>query len=263
MKINVLKFQLTQLQGKLMNARNLFISLITMFVMAGCTKGPSPNLCASVCDGLVAYYPFYGNATDKSGNGHDLSVLGPTLSKDRNGYQNHSYLFDGRTTHLRFAKPLPNLGGGPITVAIWFKVSSFTNPEWIFADQERAFSLSVYQNQVQKYILNFEIRKNMETWDRSYLHHEIELNKPYHFTGVVDEENKRMELYINGEIIKKRYWSERIPFGKNLVIGGNIHDIGKKNFNGLIDEVRIYNRALSADEVQELYLFTSAFPPAE
>ena len=94
-----------------MNARNLFISLITILVMAGCTKGPSPNLCPTVCDGLVAYYPFYGDATDKSGNGHDLSVLGPTLSKDRNGYQNHSYLFDGRTTHLRFAKPLPNLGG--------------------------------------------------------------------------------------------------------------------------------------------------------
>ena len=94
-----------------MTTRTLFILLITILVLAGCTKGPSPNLCPTVCDGLVAYYPFYGDATDKSGNGHDLSVLGPTLSKDRNGYQNHSYLFDGRTTHLRFAKPLPNLGG--------------------------------------------------------------------------------------------------------------------------------------------------------
>ena len=103
----------------------------------------------------------------------------------------------------------------------------------------------------------------METWDRSYLHHEIELNKPYHFTGVVDEVNKRMELYINGEIIKKRYWSERIPFGKNLVIGGDHFGVGKTNFQGTIDEVRIYNRTLSADEVKELYLFTSAFPPAE
>ena len=37
----------------------------------------------------------------------------------------------------------------------------------------------------------------------------------------------------------------------------------KEGFNGVIDEVRIYNRALSAEEVQELYLFTSAFPPAE
>ena len=35
------------------------------------------------------------------------------------------------------------------------------------------------------------------------------------------------------------------------------------NPNIIIDEVRLYNRALSADEVKELYLFTSAFPPAK
>ena len=242
----------------------LLFFLFTLLVLAGCTKGPSPNLCPTLCDGLVAYYPFYGDATDKSGNGHDLSVLGPTLSKDRNGYPNHSYLFDGRTTHLRFAEPLPNLGGKPISVAIWFKVGSFTNSEWIFSDQERAFSLSVYQESgSKKYILNFEIRKNMKTWDRSYLHHEIELNIPYLFTGVVDEENKRMALYINGELVEKQYWSERIPFGRNLVVGGDHFGIGKKNFQGTIDEVRIYNRALTSTEVKELYLFTSAFPPAE
>jgi len=36
-----------------------------------------------------------------------------------------------------------------------------------------------------------------------------------------------------------------------------------KHLDGQIDEVRVYNRALSADEAKELYLFTSAFPPAE
>jgi hypothetical protein len=40
-------------------------------------------------------------------------------------------------------------------------------------------------------------------------------------------------------------------------------DWEKRVLNGNIDEVRLYNRALSADEVKELYLFTSAFPPAE
>ncbi len=49
----------------------------------------------------------------------------------------------------------------------------------------------------------------------------------------------------------------------DLVIGGDHFGIGKKNFQGTIDEVRIYNRALNTEEVKELYLFTSAFPPAE
>ena len=68
-----------------MNTRTLFILLITMLALAGCTKkGPSPNLCASVCNGLVAYYPFYGDATDKSGNGLDGKVIG--ASDARGGY---------------------------------------------------------------------------------------------------------------------------------------------------------------------------------
>ena len=246
-----------------MKKRAWFHPIIIILVLTGCVSKPSPNLCASVCKGLVAYYPFLGDATDKSGNGNDLSVMGPSLTKDRNGYQNHSYLFDGTTTHLKFAEPLPNFGGKSISVAIWFNADSFTNSEWIFSDQERAFSLSVFQLSGKKYILNFEIRKNMKNWDRSYLHYEVELNKPYHFTGVVDEENKSMALYINGVFIEKKYWIERIPFGKNLVIGGDHFDMGKKNFQGAIDEVRIYNRALSEDEVKELYLFTSAFPPAK
>ena len=74
----------------------LVTTLITMFVMAGCvSKQPSPNLCASVCDGLVAFYPFYGDASDKSGNGKDGQVVGASLTKDRNGYPNHAYRFEG------------------------------------------------------------------------------------------------------------------------------------------------------------------------
>ena len=59
-----------------MKKLTLLFFLFTLLVLAGCTKGPSPNLCASVCNGLVAYYPFYGDATDKSGNGLDGKVTG-------------------------------------------------------------------------------------------------------------------------------------------------------------------------------------------
>ena len=45
----------------------LFTILIALLMLAGCASKPSPNLCPTVCDGLVAYYPFYGDATDKSG----------------------------------------------------------------------------------------------------------------------------------------------------------------------------------------------------
>ena len=44
-------------------------------------------------DGLLAYYPFNGNANDESGNDHHGTVNGATLSEDRNGYDNSAYNF--------------------------------------------------------------------------------------------------------------------------------------------------------------------------
>ena len=94
----------------------LLITLITLFGLLGCTsKQPSPTLCASVCDGLVAYYPFYGDATDKSGNGLDGKVLGATLTKDRTGYPNHAYRFDGKDDYIEIGEP-HGLNEGTVTL---------------------------------------------------------------------------------------------------------------------------------------------------
>jgi hypothetical protein len=46
-------------------------------------------------DGLVAYYPFNGNANDKSGNGNHGTVHGATLTEDRFGNADSAYNFDG------------------------------------------------------------------------------------------------------------------------------------------------------------------------
>ena len=45
--------------------------------------------------GLVAYYPFDGNASDMSGNGYDGTVDGATLGADRQGTASMAYNFDG------------------------------------------------------------------------------------------------------------------------------------------------------------------------
>ncbi|MBF0368929.1 MAG: hypothetical protein HQL52_05655 [Magnetococcales bacterium] len=57
---------------------------------------------ADLNDGLVAYYPFNGDATDESGNGYDGTVSGASLTTDRLGVADSAYSFDGR-----FHKPHP------------------------------------------------------------------------------------------------------------------------------------------------------------
>ena len=51
---------------------------------------------ADLKDGLVAYYPFNGNANDESGNGNNGTVNGATLTTDRFGNTNKAYSFNGK-----------------------------------------------------------------------------------------------------------------------------------------------------------------------
>ena len=55
---------------------------------------------AGLSDGLVAYYPFDGDATDESGNGNDGKVVGAMLETDHFGNRDHAYSFDGQDDYI-------------------------------------------------------------------------------------------------------------------------------------------------------------------
>src|SRR5271170_1089907 len=54
-------------------------------------------------NGLVAYYPFSGNANDASGNGNNGTVYGASLTTDRLGNSNSAYSFDGIGNYISTA----------------------------------------------------------------------------------------------------------------------------------------------------------------
>ncbi len=78
---------------------------------------------AGLKDGLVAYYPFNGNANDESGNGNNGIVSGATLVADKFGKINSAYNFNGNNfIELQF-KNLPT-GSSERTVSTWAKLDS-------------------------------------------------------------------------------------------------------------------------------------------
>ncbi|OIN60058.1 hypothetical protein BLX24_04195 [Arsenicibacter rosenii] len=62
------------------------------------------RLSPSLTDGLVAYYPFNGNANDESGNNRHGTVHDATLTTDRFGNANKAYAFDGVNDWIDVAK---------------------------------------------------------------------------------------------------------------------------------------------------------------
>src|ERR1700721_3520704 len=80
----------------------------------------SCNLLADLNTGLVAYYPFNGNANDASGNGNNGNVAGATLTADRFGNPNSAYSFNGKSNYIR----VPNSDSLQLT-------NDFTLTAWI------------------------------------------------------------------------------------------------------------------------------------
>jgi len=74
-------------------------------------------------NGLVGWWPFDGNANDKSGNGNNAQVNGASLTQDRHGNYGHAYAFNGFNSFIR----IPNSSlfsvqnNSSITIACWIK----------------------------------------------------------------------------------------------------------------------------------------------
>ena len=75
-------------------------------------------------NGLVAYYPFSGDASDKSGNGNDGTVYGATLTVDRFGNPNSAYAFDGISSFISMPDSTSLRIPSDITVTCWANFST-------------------------------------------------------------------------------------------------------------------------------------------
>jgi len=94
---------------------------------------------ADLKDGLVAYYPFNGNANDESVNGNHGTVYGATLTTDRFGNTNKAYSFDGVDDYID-SKFNFNGGSTNFTISYWAKFYSLSGK--IFHFQELLIDLA-------------------------------------------------------------------------------------------------------------------------
>jgi len=85
-------------------------------IVAAIALTMSATIHADLTTGLVAYYPFTGNANDASGNNNNGTVNGATLTADRNGNANSAYSFNGSDDNIT----ANIIGYNSISVSIWF-----------------------------------------------------------------------------------------------------------------------------------------------
>ena len=242
--------------------KNLFTAVFVLIYLNAVSQSVPVYVPTS---GLVAYYPFNGNANDMSGNGNNGNVNGATLSIDRYGNSGTAYGFNGTSNYITVAnsaslnstnktislwarftvEPSNATSGAMSLISKWYQLTNCNNP---FND---AFILTVGKlNNQTKFIAS----TNLYSQSTLASNNQLMTNSWYNivFTHDVIGGGK---LYVNGVLISNNNIGGNICTNQNNLIIGADNNLGNlyRFFNGLIDDVGIWNRALTQEEVTNLY----------
>lgn len=211
------------------------------------TCGYMPNALKS---GLVAWYPFCGNANDESGNGNHGTVNGAILSTDRFGNSGKAYSFDGVNDYISSSRVYQNT----FSVSLWYNpfIDNSYNPLIDAFDSHWEIQLKNTYPDYISFIANNSYTELIATTATPK-------NNWYHLTCTYL--NNNLKIYING-ILVNQFTANALPVNNgNYIIGASLSG-ADQYFNGKLDDIGIWNRALSAAEVAELYTLQSvAYPP--
>lgn len=216
-------------------------------------------------NGLVAYYTFDGNYNDTSPNQNHLTNHGAVLTKDRFGVTNSASEFD-RTSYLSASDSVLPKDNSPRTISFWLKAEGELNEliDDSTGNTIRTGHLLSYGNSgivdgwggvwIELWNDNerFGVRyvsKGLET----FLHSERNAQEGVWHQITYTFDGNRLRYFLNGRYIAAR---SRENFhdesGRKLFIGGWPNS-NKRGINGAMDDIRIYDRPLSASEVVSLY----------
>jgi hypothetical protein len=202
--------------------------------------------------GLVGHWDFNGNAKDSTPNANDGTVTGTTLTTDRKGAVNKAYSFNGANNDYIDAGNGASLRiTGPITVEAWVKATTLTSGDRIVERAQWSTRRGYYLAATSATAVKFTVHYN----DAAYVSptYTLPIGQWVHLVGIYD--GSMVRIYANGVEqgtgVAGPSSIDDTATTKKLFIGSN--NGSDSYWNGLIDDVRIYNRALSQTEITALY----------
>jgi len=194
--------------------------------------------------GLVAWYPFNGNANDESGNGFNGTVNGATLTNDRFGNVNSAYDFSGTDKYISLGNVIDNLPN--LTMTGWFNLNENNNEICNILAKPYAMTITTHS---LSYV--FSVCDGTTNWSYNYADNIVILNS-WMFFSITFNNNLISKIYLNGVLLNKETLLFSIGSNSNPLHVG-IWLPGQLSFPGQIDDIRIYNRVLNSDEILQLY----------
>lgn len=204
-------------------------------------------------NGLVAWYPFNGNANDESGNGNNASSIQAQLSSDRFNQNNKSFSFNGATDFIEIPHSSSFEFNNSISISAWinvaqlfqsggagfFPIISKSNQQFVYG----TFAFGIWSPNLLAHFKTQETGSPLQ----------ISFNEWQHVIVIIS--NGETKFYNNGNLIFSGP-SGVFPnqFSANLPIRiGNDRPGLVEYANGKIDDIGIWNRALTIQEINSLY----------
>jgi len=217
----------------------------------------------NLTDDLLAHYKLDNNANDATDNGNDGTVIGATSVDDRFGNPNSAYQFDGVNDAIRISNAFDNKrpGEDEFTMSIWMKADD--NKTGCLLSQTT--SCSTYSEDYFVLALTY-VHNYSDIYAQFYNHSPfVSFNDDLVFDDdwhqiIYTYSSGTAKLYLNGELKSMNVYNhnpQSFNYSSDVdwVIGGaHINNCShNNNFSGWLDDVRIYGRALTEDEVKELH----------
>lgn len=218
-------------------------------------------------NGLVAYYPFRGNANDASGNNNHGTVTGAALTENRFGDADSAYKFNGINQYIEVPdNNMPSIATtGMLSISVWMRCDTldFPNPEGEYVhwmgkgvSSQHEWTFRIYNlnssrpNRTSCYAFNLTGGLGAG----SYAEETLTKGQWMHFVAVYNYPQNTIMIYKNGILRDTDFFTDYSITPGN---GTAPFRIGTRDFNsffkGAVDDIRMYNRILDSTEIQNLY----------
>jgi len=218
-------------------------------------------------EGLVAYYPFNGNANDESGNGHHGTVNGATLTTDRDGNENSAYYFNVNASggwgsaQNRITISSPTISNeNSFTISAWINLETkpipFDNRPHTIMGRWDGNGVAVFRHQIN---YSGEISTNLRAGTNSNIVEggSVTYGEWYHI--VITYNGSILKQYINNQLTKQEQLDIDINTSSTDLTFGELHMANGHwyLFSGKMDDLGYWNRALTEQEIQNLFTSSS------
>jgi hypothetical protein len=213
---------------------------------------------ADIVTGLMARYPFTGNANDVSVNAnHGTPIGGTVLTTDRFGTPNSAYQFNGLDSYIQVPNSASlNSPTTAMTQAAWISIAG---PSQVGSGFDPIIMKSVTSENGFMYRMNATTTYFGAAFNDWNTHlsagQAIPLNEWHHVAIVFN--GTTIRFFFDGALVGTQPMALTIaPDTRPLTIGGDFPG-APEYFNGKIDDVALYSRALTDQDILELYSSTT------